>query len=88
MGAIALRVLDGGALLNHAAIPLQALARESGGDLPMLALRYALSNESVATALVGFSDQRQIEAACIAAESGALPTALRARIDDAMNAGD
>jgi aryl-alcohol dehydrogenase-like predicted oxidoreductase len=81
MGAIALRVLDGGALLRDPASRLQALAQEADIDLPMLALRYALSNESIATALVGFSDRRQIEAACEAAESGPLPTLIRTRIN-------
>ncbi|HWE71777.1 MAG TPA: aldo/keto reductase [Stellaceae bacterium] len=81
MGAIALRVLDGGALLNDTASGLQALAQEAGGDLPALALRYALSNESIATALVGFSDRRQIEAAYAAAQAGPLPTLIRTRIN-------
>ncbi|HEX4194764.1 MAG TPA: aldo/keto reductase, partial [Stellaceae bacterium] len=81
MGAIALRVLDGGALLSDPASRLHALAQEAGIDLPTLALRYALSNESIATALVGFSDRRQIEAACEAARSGPLPTLIRTRIN-------
>jgi L-galactose dehydrogenase/L-glyceraldehyde 3-phosphate reductase len=81
MAAIALRVLDGGALLRRPASGLQALVRESGSDLPALALRYALSNDSVATALVGFSDIGQIESACVAAESGPLPISLRVRIE-------
>lgn len=81
MGAIALRVLDGGVLLNHPARGLQDLAKEAGIDLPTLALRYALSTESIATALVGFSNLSQIEAACAAAESGPLPTLIRARIN-------
>jgi L-galactose dehydrogenase/L-glyceraldehyde 3-phosphate reductase len=88
MGAIALRVLDGGALLSRPASGLQALAQEVGGDLPALALRYALSNERVATALVGFSDIGQIEAACDAAASGPLPTLIRARIDSMHGKGD
>jgi aryl-alcohol dehydrogenase-like predicted oxidoreductase len=88
MGAIALRVLDGGALLSRPASGLQALAQESGSDLPALALRYALSNDSVATALVGFSDIGQIEAACAAAAFGPLPTLIRARIDAMHRTGD
>jgi aryl-alcohol dehydrogenase-like predicted oxidoreductase len=81
MGAIALRVLDGGVLLNRPSSSLQALAQEAGIDLPALALRYALSNESIATTLVGFSDRSQIEAACEAVEAGPLPTLIRARIN-------
>jgi hypothetical protein len=40
-----------------------------------------LSNKSIATALVGLSDVRQIAAACDAAERGPLPTLIRARIN-------
>ncbi|HEY1506665.1 MAG TPA: aldo/keto reductase [Stellaceae bacterium] len=88
MGAIALRVLDGGALLSRPARALQTLARESDSDLPTLALRYALSNTGIATALVGFSDLGQIESACVAADSGPLPTSLVARIDASHGARD
>lgn len=88
MGAVALRVLDGGALLAPATPPeLAALAAEDGQSLPSLALRYALSNVEIATALVGFSDLAQIEAACDAAAAGALPGAVLARIAALQRAG-
>ena len=74
MGAIALRVLDGGSLLTTPAAEVTALAQQARTDLPALALRFVLSNERVATALVGFSDLAQIETACAAADAGELPT--------------
>jgi L-galactose dehydrogenase/L-glyceraldehyde 3-phosphate reductase len=80
MGAIALRVLDGGVLLRDPPPALRGLADEVGSDLPGLALRYALSNENIATALVGFSDIGQIDAAYEASRSGPLPTLVRTRI--------
>ena len=79
MGAIALRVLDGGVLLRDPLPALATLAEDGGTDLPALALRFVLSNENVATALVGFSDVAQIEAACAAADAGQLPTDLLMR---------
>ncbi|HEY3916583.1 MAG TPA: aldo/keto reductase [Stellaceae bacterium] len=88
MGAIALRVLDGGALLGAERAPaLAALAAESGQSLPALALRYALSNEQIATALVGFSDSAQIEAAHAAAMAGLLPMTFLARIEALQRRG-
>jgi L-galactose dehydrogenase/L-glyceraldehyde 3-phosphate reductase len=80
MGVIALRVLDGGVLLRNPPPALATLAKDIDADLPALALRFVLSNENVATALVGFSDIAQIEAACAAAEAGKLPTDLLARV--------
>jgi len=79
MGSIALRVFDGGALLRNPAARINALAGEARGDLPAFALRFVLSNENVATALVGFSDLAQVEAACAAAKAGKLPTEILAR---------
>jgi L-galactose dehydrogenase/L-glyceraldehyde 3-phosphate reductase len=82
MAVIALRVLDGGALLGANAPPaLAALAAETHQSLPALALRFVLSNAQLATALVGFSDIAQIEAACVAAAAGPLPTEILARIE-------
>lgn len=82
MGVIALRVLDGGALLGGKTTPpLEALAQETHQSLPALALRFVLSNTQVSTALVGFSDIAQIEAACLAAAAGSLPAALLDRIE-------
>jgi aryl-alcohol dehydrogenase-like predicted oxidoreductase len=79
MGAIALRVLDGGVLLRDPPPALAALAKDIGADLPALALRFALSDEKISTALVGFSDIAQVEAACTAADAGKLPTDILAR---------
>jgi L-galactose dehydrogenase/L-glyceraldehyde 3-phosphate reductase len=79
MAVIALRVLDGGALLSRPAPEIAALARDAQTDLPTLALRFVLSNESIATTLVGFSDLAQIEAARAAADRGRLPTDILAR---------
>jgi L-glyceraldehyde 3-phosphate reductase len=79
MGVIALRAFDGGALINHPPAALAALAHEIGIDLPALALRFVLSNAHVATALVGFSDLAQIEAACAAAAAANLPTDILGR---------
>jgi aryl-alcohol dehydrogenase-like predicted oxidoreductase len=79
MGAIALRVLDGGVLLRDPLPALAALAKDIGADLPALVLRFALSNEKISTALVGFSDIAQVEAACTAADAGKLPTDILAR---------
>jgi aryl-alcohol dehydrogenase-like predicted oxidoreductase len=79
MGSIALRVLDGGALLSNPAADIMALAQEARTDVQALALRFVLSNERIVTALVGFSDVGQVEAACAAAEAGGLPTDILAR---------
>jgi L-glyceraldehyde 3-phosphate reductase len=79
MGVIALRAFDGGALINNPPEALTALAQDIGMDLPVLALRFVLSNERVATSLVGFSDLAQIEAACAAADTGKLPTDILGR---------
>lgn len=84
MGVIALRVLDGGALTGQDSSPLGLLAEETGQGLPALALRFALSNMQVATALVGFSDVPQIEAACAAAATAPLPTEMLTRIAKAQ----
>ena len=82
MGVVALRVLDGGALLGEKApAALAGLARETEQSLPTLALRFALSNPQIAIALVGFSDIAQIEAASAAAAVGPLPTDILARIE-------
>jgi L-glyceraldehyde 3-phosphate reductase len=81
MGVIALRAFDGGALINNPPVMLTTLAHDVGMDLAALALRFVLSNETVATTLVGFSDLAQIEAACAAADAGKLPTAILRRAE-------
>ncbi|HXR85725.1 MAG TPA: aldo/keto reductase [Stellaceae bacterium] len=79
MGVVALRAFDGGGLITHPPPALTILAQELDMDLPAMALRFALSQESVATTLVGFSNLPQIEAACIAAAAGKLPTDMLER---------
>jgi L-glyceraldehyde 3-phosphate reductase len=79
MGTIALRAFDGGALINNPPKALTTFAQEVGMDLAVLALRFVLSNENLATTLVGFSDLAQIEAASAAADAGKLPTAILRR---------
>jgi aryl-alcohol dehydrogenase-like predicted oxidoreductase len=82
LGAIALRVLDGGGLAGAEPPPgLVGPAIETGQSLPALALRFALSNTAISTALVGFSDIGQIEAASAAAAAGPLPAEMLARIE-------
>jgi len=76
MSVIALRAFDGGALIDHPPAALTRLAETEGMELPVLALRFVLSNESIATSLVGFSNLAQVEAAAAAAAAGKLPTEL------------
>ena len=80
MGIVALRAFDGGALINNPPPALATLAHEVGLERPALALRFVLSNAHVATALVGFSDLAQIEAAGAAAAAGNLPTDILDRL--------
>jgi aryl-alcohol dehydrogenase-like predicted oxidoreductase len=66
MGVIALRVLEGG-----------ALAGSPAGGMPDIegAIRFALSNPRVATAIIGLSDERQVEEAVSYAARGPLEAA-------------
>jgi L-glyceraldehyde 3-phosphate reductase len=79
MGVIALRAFDGGTLINNPPQALTRFAQETGIELASLALRFVLSNEGIATTLVGFSDLAQIETACTAIEAGKLPTDILRR---------
>ena len=49
------------------------------------ALRFALSQPAISTALVGFSDLSQIEEAALIAGKGALPTATLSRISELLS---
>lgn len=82
MAVIALRVLDGGAIFGEKApAGFAALEQKTGQSLPVLALRFALSNPRIAIALVGFSDTAQMDVACGAAAMGPLPTDILAPIE-------
>ncbi|HLZ69014.1 MAG TPA: aldo/keto reductase [Dehalococcoidia bacterium] len=60
---------------------LQPLALQSGCEgVPELALRFALTQPGISTALVGYSDFGQLEDALRWAERGALPAAAMDRI--------
>ena len=71
MGTIAVRILEAG-----------ALAKSESTILPPVeaAIRFALSNPEVSTALVGFSDVGQVEEAVRCAELGTLSKAEIARL--------
>jgi aryl-alcohol dehydrogenase-like predicted oxidoreductase len=96
MGAIALRVLEGGILAgddsparrgpDHEAMTAQARALRASltpSDPPPagLAIRFALSNREVSTVLVGFSDIAQIDEAVRCSAAGPLPADLLHRIE-------
>jgi L-galactose dehydrogenase/L-glyceraldehyde 3-phosphate reductase len=59
---------------------LRPLARELGISLPQLAIRFALSNPSIPCALIGVSDEAQLEEAAEASAAGPLPSAAVQRI--------
>jgi 1-deoxyxylulose-5-phosphate synthase len=56
------------------------IAREMGIDLPTLAVRFALSNPTIGTVLVGSNKIKNIESAVNAAEAGALPDDVVAKL--------
>ena len=102
MGAIALRVLEGGVLAGTEsatrrgpdleAMTAQARALRTSlapGDPPMteLAIRFALSNREVSTVLIGFSDIAQIDEAVRCAAAGPLPADLLHRVDRPVTIG-
>ncbi len=59
---------------------LRPITRELGISLPELGVRFALSKPEVACALVGISDEAQLEQAAGAAEAGPLPAEAIERI--------
>lgn len=82
MGTIALRVLEAGRVSGSASPGgLSAILEQSGLGPIEAAIRYALSNERVSTALVGITRVEHVEAAVEAARKGPLEPALLARID-------
>jgi L-galactose dehydrogenase/L-glyceraldehyde 3-phosphate reductase len=56
------------------------------GSLPEAALRFAISHPAISSALVGFSDGAQIEAAVAAENNGPLPPATLQRIAELLAA--
>jgi len=52
---------------------IEKIARELGTDTVSLALRFAISNKNIGTALIGTGSQSHLEKAVKAAEAGALP---------------
>lgn len=68
------------ALLRRHAGAAANIAKELGTDLPELAIRFALSNSSVHTVLVGSNNISHIESAVFAAEAGPLPEEALARL--------
>jgi aryl-alcohol dehydrogenase-like predicted oxidoreductase len=84
MSAIALRVLEGGALAGADSFPqtLDATARDAvaalaflnddAGTLITAAIRFALANVAVASVLIGFSAADQVDPAVDAANAGPL----------------
>jgi 1-deoxyxylulose-5-phosphate synthase len=63
---------------DHAA----ALASELGISLPALALRFAVSNPAIGTALVGTNRLENLEQAAAAVEAGPLPADVLARLHE------
>lgn len=97
VGVIGIRVFQGGALTAkpdralgqkdveltdyRKAQPFRAMAAESGDDPALLACRYALSVEGVATLSLGVKNRAELELALRAEEQGPLPADLLARIE-------
>jgi len=83
MGIVALRVLEGGLLAGSvdARPDLRSLPATGARDLAEAAVRFVLSNPQVSTALLGFSDLRQIDAAAEYAALGAMPPETLASIE-------
>jgi aryl-alcohol dehydrogenase-like predicted oxidoreductase len=90
LGAVALRVLEGGSMLGRedagaahagaaqvgAAHAIRAALADGGADPAQGAIRFVLSNSDVSTALIGFSNREQIQSAARASELGRLPEAM------------
>ncbi len=67
------------ALLKENADEAERIARELGTDLPSLAIRFAISNDAIATVLVGTNQPEHLESIAEAVEAGPLDeAALRA----------
>ncbi len=106
MGAFAIRVYAGGALVGQAPsahtqttkfFPLDLYERDrqrsqhlgerlpSGVTLPEAAVRFVLGHAAVSSAIVGFANSEQIDAAVQSAGKGPLPVELTAQILSVMN---
>ena len=64
---------------------LQALAAQAGLDLPQLALRWVIENQTVSTALVGFRNPDEV-AAAVAAVDADVPADVMQQADAATRA--
>jgi aryl-alcohol dehydrogenase-like predicted oxidoreductase len=82
MGLVALRVLEGGRLTGVSDDPAAVCGSASVGtmDLAEVAVRFVLANPQVTTALIGFSDVAQVDAAVRYAASGALSPDVMAAV--------
>src|SRR5262249_4141750 len=61
---------------------LRKVAAEAGSSLATLAIRWALSNPAITAPIVGASRPDQLADSLAAAEQGALPKDLKARLDE------
>ena len=88
MGTVALRVLEGGAMLAEGdAAParvrsISAILAAAGIDPAEGAVRFALSNPDVSTVVVGFSNGGQIRSAARCSALGPLPESVLHLIED------
>jgi predicted aldo/keto reductase-like oxidoreductase len=80
IGLVALRVLEGGRLTRTVpeAVVANGTRAAQAADASSLAIRFVLSNPQIATALIGFSDVEQIDAAVRAASLGPLEEGMLA----------
>jgi len=65
---------------------LRPLAAEAGMSMATLAVSWVLSNPAVTAALIGASRPEQLADSLMAAEKGALPTDLNAKLDELSHA--
>jgi aryl-alcohol dehydrogenase (NADP+) len=61
---------------------LRALAAEAGVSLATLAVRWVLSNPAITAPIIGASRPDQLTETLVAAEAGALPDDLKAKLDE------
>jgi aryl-alcohol dehydrogenase (NADP+) len=61
---------------------LRALAAEAGVSLATLAVRWVLSNPAITAPIIGASRPDQLTETLGAAEAGALPDDLKAKLDE------
>jgi len=61
---------------------LRAVAEEAGMSMATMAMRWVLSNPAITAPIIGASRPEQLADTLAAAEQGALPADLKARLDD------